>query len=175
MDDSTQQATVSELVTPDMANFHGTLHGGKLLSLADKAAYVCASRYSGKYCVTAAFDRVDFIEPVHVGDLLIFLAEVIAVGNTSLTVEITVTAEDTEAGSVRKCAVCFVTMVAMKDGEPTPVPDLDCETTEDYRDCLRARRRKELAEEYQAKIQSEEQRIKELNREEIIQELNDQR
>ena len=64
---------MSVLMTPDMANFSGNVHGGDLLKLLDQVAYACASRYSGHYAVTLSVDQVIFKEPIHVGELVTFL------------------------------------------------------------------------------------------------------
>lgn len=171
MDFDSKESTLSELVTPEMANFAGKLHGGELLSLADKAAYVSASRYSGEYCVTARFDHVDFHEPVEVGELIVFHAYVIDVGESSMVVEIEVSAEDMEEGTTRKCATCYVTMVAVEDGEPVEVPDLECRTEEEFSNCLWAKRRKQLTEEHRQTLKREKARIEGMDKEEIKNEL----
>lgn len=70
------ELTMSVLMTPDMANFSGNVHGGTILKLLDQVAYACASRYSGSYVVTLSVDKVNFKEPIHVGELVTFLASV---------------------------------------------------------------------------------------------------
>ncbi|MGD4065431.1 hotdog domain-containing protein, partial [Xanthomonas citri pv. citri] len=67
---------MSVLMTPDLANFTGNVHGGDLLKMLDQVAYACASRYSGSYVVTLSVDQVIFREPIHVGELVTFLASV---------------------------------------------------------------------------------------------------
>lgn len=64
------------LMTPDMANFSGNVHGGTILKFLDQVAYACASRYAGAYVVTLSVDRVVFREPIHVGELVTFSAPV---------------------------------------------------------------------------------------------------
>lgn len=68
--------TLTVLMTPDMANFSGHVHGGAILRLLDQVAYVCAARYSGRYVVTVSVDQVTFRAPVHVGELVTFRASV---------------------------------------------------------------------------------------------------
>lgn len=116
------------LMTPDMANFSGNVHGGDLLKLLDQAAYACASRYSGHYCVTLSVDKVTFKEPIHVGELVTFLASVNHVGRTSMEIGIRVEAQNIRQRSVRHTNSCYFTMVAMEDGRPAPVPPLALET-----------------------------------------------
>ena len=64
------KTTITELMIPSYANFGGKVHGGILLSLMDKVAYVCAAKHAGNYCVTASIDNVDFLAAVEVGDLV---------------------------------------------------------------------------------------------------------
>lgn len=112
------------LMTPDMANFSGNVHGGDLLKLLDQVAYACASRYSGHYCVTLSVDQVTFKEPIYVGELVTFLASVNLVGRTSMEVGIRVEAQNIRERTARHTNSCYFTMVAMEDGRPAPVPPL---------------------------------------------------
>src|ERR1700733_5328590 len=84
------QTTITELMIPSYSNFGGKIHGGVLLSLMDKVAYVCAAKHAGNYCVTASIDTVDFLQPVEVGELVSLMASVNYVGKTSLVVGIRV-------------------------------------------------------------------------------------
>ena len=118
---------MSVLMTPDMANFSGNVHGGDILKLLDQVAYSCASRYAGCYVVTLSVDHVLFKEPIRVGELVTFLASVNYVGRTSMEVGIKVVAEDIQNRSVRHTNSCYFTMVAMRDGKPQAVPQLSIE------------------------------------------------
>ena len=82
MEAGTAQLTMTVLMTPDMANFSGNVHGGTLLKYMDEVAYACASRYAGRYVVTLSVDQVIFREPVHVGEMVTFLASVNYCGRT---------------------------------------------------------------------------------------------
>ena len=62
--------TLTELMLPSHSNFSGKIHGGFILSLMDKAAFSSASKFSGQYCVTASVNRVDFLNPIEVGELV---------------------------------------------------------------------------------------------------------
>lgn len=115
---------MSVLMTPDMANFSGNVHGGDLLKLLDQVAYACASRYSGHYCVTLSVDKVTFKEPIYVGELVTFLASVNHVGRTSMEVGIRVEAQNIRGRTVRHTNSCYFTMVAVEDGRPVSVPPL---------------------------------------------------
>lgn len=117
---------MSILMTPDMANFIGNVHGGDLLKMLDQVAYACASRYSGSYVVTLSVDQVMFREPIYVGELVTFAASVNHVGRTSMEIGIRVEAEDVRARTIRHTNSCYFTMVAVDDnGKPTPIPPLE--------------------------------------------------
>lgn len=117
--------SMSLLMTPDLANFTGNVHGGSLLKLLDQVAYACASRYSRHYAVTLSVDRVIFREPIRVGELLILSASVNHTGRTSMEVGIRVETESIETGVRRHTNSCYFTMVATgDDGRPCEVPPL---------------------------------------------------
>ncbi len=141
---SDSQTTIIELMVPSDANFGGKIHGGHILSLIDKVAYACASKYAGTYCVTISVDTVNFFEPIEVGELVSFHATVNYVGRTSLNVGIKVVAENFREGVVRHTNTCYVTMVAIgADGKPQQVPELMLETESDVRRFLKAIKRRE--------------------------------
>ncbi len=115
--------TMTVLMTPDMANFSGKVHGGALLNLLDRVAFSCASRYSRRYAVTLSVHQVVFREPIRVGELVTFRASVNHTGRTSMEVGIRVEAEDIQSGAVRHTNSCYFTMVAVDDaGRPAAVP-----------------------------------------------------
>lgn len=119
------QLTMSVLMTPDMANFSGNVHGGTILKLLDQVAYACASRYAGSYVVTLSVDQVMFRQPIHVGELVTFLASVNHTGSSSMEVGIKVIAENIRTQAKRHVNSCFFTMVAVDDtGKPIPVAPL---------------------------------------------------
>lgn len=116
------------LMTPDMANFSGKVHGGALLNLLDRVAFSCACRYSGEYAVTLSVDQVTFKEPIHVGELVTFSARVNHTGRTSMEVGIRVEAENIRRATRRHTNSCYFTMVAVDErGQPVPVPPLEPE------------------------------------------------
>src|SRR6476620_8060616 len=88
------QLTMTVLMTPDTANFSGNVHGGTILKLLDQVAYACASRYAARYVVTLSVDQVMFREPIHVGELVTFLASVNHTGKSSMEVGIKVVAQN---------------------------------------------------------------------------------
>lgn len=112
------------LMTPDMVNFSGKVHGGVLLKYLDQVAYICGTRYAGTYVVTLSVDRVDFIAPIQVGELVTFQASVNYTGRTSMEVGIRVLSESLHEQSVRHTNSSYFTMVAIGDNnKPTPVPE----------------------------------------------------
>lgn len=124
-----RELTMSEIMTPDMLNFRGFVHGGYILSLLDRVAYSCAARYAAKNVVTLSVDQVIFKQPIHVGELVTFFASVNYVGRTSLEIGIRVVAEDILTGETRHTNTCFFTMVAVdENGKPTPVRPLELHT-----------------------------------------------
>ncbi len=135
------------LMTPEMSNFGGNVHGGHVLRLIDQIAYACAASYSGEYCVTRSVDRVDFRVPVRVGELLVLRAQVNYVGRTSMEVGVRAEAREPRSGEVRHTNSCYLTMVAVdEERRPTPVPPLLRETDEDRRRFLEGARRRRRAE-----------------------------
>ncbi len=128
------QLSMTVLMTPDMANFSGKVHGGAVLRLLDQVAYACASRYAGRYVVTLSVDQVTFREPIRVGELVTFLASVNYTGTSSMEIGVKVVAEDIMKRSVRHANSCFFTMVAVDDdGKPTPVPRLELDSSNQRR------------------------------------------
>ena len=148
MEPGNAQLSMTVLMTPDMANFSGNVHGGTLLKYLDEVAYACASRYAGCYVVTLSVDQVIFREPIHVGELVTFLASVNHTGTSSMEIGIKVVAEDIRKQSVRHANSCFFTMVAVDDeGRTTAVPPLEPSTPEEIRRFAAARLRRQLREE----------------------------
>ena len=117
--------SMTVLMTPDMSNFSGSVHGGSLLKLLDQVAYACGSRYAGSYVVTLSVDRVLFHEPIRVGELVTFSASVNYTGRTSMEIGIRVDAQDVRTGTSRHANSCYFTMVAVDDsGKPRAIPTM---------------------------------------------------
>ncbi len=148
MDMPSHQLTMTVLMTPDMANFAGNVHGGTVLKLLDQVAYACASRYAKQYVVTLSVDQVMFRQPIHVGELVNFLASVNHTGNSSMEVGIKVVAENIRTQEIRHVNSCFFTMVAVDDHRhPVAVPPLQPATSEEKRRFQEAVLRKQLRQE----------------------------
>lgn len=147
------QLAMTVLMTPDMANFSGNVHGGTILKLLDQVAYACASRYAGHYVVTLSVDQVMFRQPIQVGELVTFLASVNHTGNSSMEVGIKVVAEDIRAKVVRHVNSCFFTMIAVDDeGRPTKVPALEPRTPDERRRFAEAEVRRAMRREMERKF-----------------------
>ncbi|MBL0745048.1 acyl-CoA thioesterase [Chryseolinea lacunae] len=141
----TSQTTITELMIPSYANFGGKIHGGILLSLMDKVAYACSSKHAGAYCVTVSVDRVEFLKPVEVGELVSLHASVNYVGRSSMIVGIRVEAEHVKNSTIRHTNSCYFTMVAKDDHDkPAEVPKLILETHDDVRRFIEALHMKEI-------------------------------
>jgi len=124
----------TELMIPSYANFGGKIHGGILLSLMDKVAFVCASKHSGQYCVTVAVEGVEFKQAVEVGELVTIKASVIFVGKTTMIVGMRVESFKPMDGIVKHTNSCYFTMAAKDaEGNLTNVPGLRLETDEQVR------------------------------------------
>jgi uncharacterized protein (TIGR00369 family) len=140
---------ITELMIPSYSNFGGKIHGGILLSLMDKVAYVCAAKHAGNYCVTASIDTVDFLEPVEVGDLVSLMASVNYVGKTSLVVGIKVVSENIKTNTVYHTNTSYFTMVARdENNNPVQVPGLILENRTQVRRFLEARSRRRHKQNY---------------------------
>lgn len=142
------QLSMTVLMSPEMANFSGKVHGGSVLRLLDQVAYACASRYAGTYVVTLSVDQVMFREPINVGELVTFLASVNYTGTSSMEIGIKVVAEDIRKQTVRHANSCFFTMVAVDDdGKPTPVPAFEPQSPDERRRHAAAGIRRQLRRE----------------------------
>jgi acyl-CoA hydrolase len=130
------------------ANITGNVHGGVIMHEVDMAAGTTAARHCGRVCVTAAIDELSFLQPVHVGDVLIVHARVNDVGRTSLEVGVRVEAEPWRGGERRHTTSAYLVMVALDEaGTPVAVPPLRVETEDERRRQAQARIRREIRKE----------------------------
>lgn len=140
------QHETSEIMMPGHANNLGHVFGGVVLAMMDKCAAVSAIRHARTTCVTASIDRVDFREPIHLGDLVIMHSSVNYVGRSSMEVGVRVEAEDLLTGNRRHTNSCYLTFVAVdRNGRPVEVPELKPETPDEtrrYRAAVERRRRR---------------------------------
>lgn len=140
---SQTRLTMAFRVLPQDANPAGNLHGGVILRHIDLCAATVALRHARRNVVTASIDRMDFLRPVYVGELVILHANLNSVGRTSMEVGVRVEAENLYTGDVRWTNSAYLTFVALdKEGRPTAVPPLVLETEEDERRDREAKERR---------------------------------
>jgi len=149
------QLSMTILMTPDTANFSGNVHGGTILKLLDQVAYACASRYAGRYVVTRNISQVRFRQPIHVGELVTFLASVNHTGNSSMEIGIKVIAEEIRTRNVRHVNSCFFTMVAVDDDrKPVSVTPLQPVSPDEHRRFAAAEVRKQMGREMEERFEA---------------------
>jgi acyl-CoA hydrolase len=135
---------MTELVMPGQTNAPGILFGGVVLAWMDVAAGVAAIRHSGGPAVTASIDRVDFLEPIRLGDIVVVRAQVNWTGRTSMEVGVRVDTEHPTTGQRRYTTKAYLTFVAVDDqGRPRPVTPIAPETDEEKRRFQDAQRRRD--------------------------------
>lgn len=140
------QVSITELMLPSHSNFGGKVHGGHILNLMDQIAFACASKHSQKYCVTASVNRVDFLNPIEVGELVTLRASINYTGRTSMVVGVRVESENITTGERKHCNSSYFTMVAKdENGKSVPVPGLILEEEQGIRRFTRSKIRKEEA------------------------------
>jgi acyl-CoA hydrolase len=153
------RSEMTELVLPNDANTLGNLLGGRLMHYIDLVAAMAAYRHARAHVVTASMDHIDFIAPVHVGDLLVLKSSLNRAFRTSMEVGVKVWVEHTIDGTLRHVASAYLTFVAVDpQGGRVRVPPLDPETEEDkrrYRDAGRRREQSELERERKQKARAE--------------------
>jgi uncharacterized protein (TIGR00369 family) len=136
--------SITELMLPSHSNFGGKVHGGYILNLMDQIAFACASKHSQSYCVTASVNRVDFLSPVEVGELVTLKASINYTGRTSMVVGVRVESANVTTGKKRHCNSSYFTMVAKDpNGKSTPVPGLLVTDKHGIRRFARSKNRKE--------------------------------
>jgi acyl-CoA hydrolase len=128
------QVTITQLMLPSHSNFSGKIHGGHILNLMDQIAFACASKHSQNYCVTASVNRVDFLSPIEVGELVTLKASINYTGKTSMVVGLRVESENIQTGEIKHCNSSYFTMVAKDDaGKNVAVPGIILDTEQAVR------------------------------------------
>lgn len=128
------QVSITELMLPSHSNFSGKIHGGHILNLMDQIAFACASKHSRNYCVTASVNKVDFLNPIEVGELVTLKASVNYTGKTSMVIGLRVESENIQTGKVKHCNSSYFTMVAKdENGKNVSVPGLILDTEQSVR------------------------------------------
>ncbi len=135
--------SITELMLPSHSNFGGKVHGGYILNLMDQIAFACASKHSQCYCVTASVNRVDFLNPIDVGELVTLKASINYTGRSSMVVGLRVESENVRTGEVKHCNSSYFTMVARDaDGKAARVPGLIINSEQAMRRFARSKERK---------------------------------
>jgi uncharacterized protein (TIGR00369 family) len=137
------RVTLTQLMEVTDANVAGNVHGGAIMRLVDTAAALAAIRHAGGLAVTVSIDELSFLEPVHIGDLVILKASVNDVGTTSMECGVRVEATDPISGRMRHANSAYMVFVAIDDdGRPRPVPPLVVESDTERRRQREARLRR---------------------------------
>ncbi len=166
------QVSITELMLPAHSNFSGKVHGGHILNLMDQIAFACASKHSQHYCVTASVNKVDFLNPIEVGELVTLKAAVNYTGRTSMVVGVRVESENITTGIKKHCNSSYFTMVAKgPNGENVPIPGLIIDSEQGIRRFSRSIKRKEQSikrsSKYNASKFKIEEHLEELNNENV--------
>lgn len=133
-----------ELALPNDANGLGNLLGGKVMHLVDLAGAMAAMRHCRRAVVTASIDHMNFLHPVHIGQLLTLRSSVNRVFRTSMEVGVKVMVEDLKTGEQRHTSSAYLTFVALdENGCKVEVPPVIPETDEEKRRYLEAGQRRE--------------------------------
>jgi uncharacterized protein (TIGR00369 family) len=151
-------ASVSILATlaePAHANPMGNVHGGHIMKLVDQAAAAAAIRHAGRLCVTASIDRLDFLHPVRIGDIIELRSAVNFTHTTSMEVGVHIDAENLATGKRNHVASAYLIFVALdENGRPAHVPPVLPESQSEklryQQAALRYRQRKDLREQERA-------------------------
>ncbi len=156
------QISITELMLPSHSNFSGKIHGGHILNLMDQIAFACASKHSRNYCVTASVNKVDFLNPIEVGELVTLKASVNYTGRTSMVIGLRVESEVIQTGEIKHCNSSYFTMVAKdENGKNVPVPGLILDTEQSVRRFARSIARQEQVKKRSSRFNSSEFKIEE--------------
>ena len=125
---------MAQVMNPQDANPAGNVHGGFIMMLIDTAAGAAAIKHSRSNCVTASVDRLDFHNPVFIGDLVTLRSGLNYTGKSSMEVGVRVESQNLLTGEIRHTVSAYLTLVALdKNGKPLAVPPLILETPEEQR------------------------------------------
>ncbi len=142
---SDSKVEIAQVMMPEHSNGAGNIHGGYILKLVDQAGAIVAARHTHSNIVTASLDRMDFISPVYVGNLVFAKALCNFVSNTSMEIGVRVEAECLRTGTHTHVGSAYLTFVALdKEDKPTMVPKLILETDDDKRRFEEAKKRREI-------------------------------
>lgn len=141
---SASRVNLSQLMQPEHANHHGNVHGGWIMKLVDEAGALACMRHAQTRVVTVAVDSLVFREPIKIGDVVTFTAEVTHTGRTSMEAEVQVVAENPITGERTHTNTAYLVYVALDDdNRPTTVPPIVAETEEDKKRLEQAKQRQQ--------------------------------
>jgi len=134
------QIDMTELILPNDANVLGNVLGGRVMHWIDLAAATAAHKHCGSICVTAAVERLSFLNPIKVGQLAHLRGRVVYTGNTSLIVKVEVKGEDMDTGEIKLTSEAYLTFVSLgRDGKPRKVPPLLIKTDDEKAESEKAK------------------------------------
>lgn len=156
------QVTITELMLPSHSNFSGKIHGGHILNLMDQIAFACASKHSRNYCVTASVNKVDFLNPIEVGELVTLKASVNYTGKTSMVIGLRVESENIQTGKIKHCNSSYFTMVAKdENGKNVKIPGLILDTEQSLRRFARSIARQDQTRKRSSNFKASEFKVEE--------------
>ena len=143
---------LSQLMMPEHANPAGNIHGGTIMKYIDNAALIAAMRHTHLNCVTASVDKIDFLSPVFIGNVLIAKASINKVWNKSMEIGVKVEAECLKTGNKAHVASAYLTFVALNEEDKTvSIPPVEPESKEENKWYVEAQKRKDLRIKYYSK------------------------
>jgi uncharacterized protein (TIGR00369 family) len=147
--------TLTQMMEVTDANVAGNVHGGVIMRLVDTAAALAAIKHSGGLALTVAIDEMSFLEPVHIGEVLVLKACVNDVGTSSMECGVRVEAEDPLTGTIRHVNSAYLVFVAVDlPGRSRPVPRLIAESDAERRRMSEATLRRERRNAHKAAIET---------------------
>ena len=157
---SASATVLATLVEPSQTNPMGNIHGGTIMKLADQAGAAAAIRHAGRICVTASIDRLDFLNPVNVGDLVTLKSSVNYVHRTSMEVGVRIEAENMMTGTVKHVASAYLIFVALDEHcKPVPIapviPQSEAEQLRYQQGQLRYKQRQENRAQHRALLEAQ--------------------
>ena len=142
---SDSKVQIAQVMMPEHSNVGGNVHGGYILKLVDQAGAIVAARHTHQNCVTASVDRVDFISPVYIGNLVFAMASINYTGKTSMEIGVRIEAECLKTGTHTHVGSAYLTFVAIDENDkPTEIPQIVPETEEEKRRFNDAKKRREI-------------------------------
>jgi uncharacterized protein (TIGR00369 family) len=147
--------TLTQMMEVMDANVAGNVHGGVIMRLVDTAAALAAIKHSGGLALTVGIDEMTFLEPVHIGEVVVLQASVNDVGTTSMECGVRVEAHDPLSGTIRHVNTAYLVFVAVdEDGKPRAVPGLVAESEDQLRRQREAKLRRERRIEHKEAIEA---------------------